>query len=319
MALPLLVAALFAVWTVAGLRPLLGSLARNAGFLAYNNARNSQQPDSETAQRAAAFLEQATKLNPADTSAWRALGYARLSLDEEEGAVAAWRQTETMATELLTMGQAAEDAGDNPQALRWYERAITVAPATAEAWLRAGTIYEVQGDANQAMAVYRDGASAAPANSDLLYRMAEIAIQQPAPVDWGAVLALVDRAIAQDNYLHEWSRLRSHFLRGESLLYLGREAEALAEFTALAARQPVDYVSLVRYGELTWKLKGDLEEADRVLRQAIAGEPDIKWAYISLAWVYDEAGHQATAAALYARVLELDPDDRAANRWFEQQ
>jgi tetratricopeptide (TPR) repeat protein len=127
---------------------------------------------------------------------------------------------------------------------------------------------------------------------------------------------LAEQAIAQDNYLHEWSLLRSHYLRGESLRQLGREAEALTEFTAMLDRWPDDYWTSIRYGELSWQSAGDMGEAVRALERAISIDPATKWAYMSLARVYDEVGQDDEAGALYARVLEIDPDDWTSNQWL---
>jgi tetratricopeptide (TPR) repeat protein len=318
LALPLLLACLLLVWAAAGARPLAGALARNAGFLAFNDARSDEPADEAKAARSAAYLERATGWNGANPSAWRALGYLRLWQGAEDEALAAWRQSGTMAAELLANGATAEASGDSQLALQWYERAMAVAPTNAEGWLRAGAIHEHLGNTNDAIAFYREASATLPDNSDLLYRLGEIYSQQPEPVDWKAVLTLAEQSIAHDNFLHDWSQLRSHYLRGESLRQLGREREALEEFAATLARWPNDQWTLIRFGELSWQVAGDLEKATAALERAIANDPANKWAYLFLARIYDEAGQSDKAGALYARVLEIDPDDWTAKQWLAQ-
>ena len=71
--------------------------------------------------------------------------------------------------------------------------------------------------------------NAGTVNSDLLFHLAQARRNLPAP-DWTAILSLTENALATDAYLHDWSRLQTHSLRGEALQTLGRPAEARSVF-----------------------------------------------------------------------------------------
>lgn len=316
----LLLAGLLLAWSVAQRGQLADAPARNAGFVALNHAR-AGTPDvaGETIERGITYLEQATAGGRGSPSAWRALGYLHLMRGAEEDALGAWRRSVIMPSELLAKGAAAERARDMDEALRWFRRATLVAPAEAEGWLRAGLVHESRGETSEAMAFYRAGSQAVPNNSDLLFRVARLISRQPEPVEWAAVLEMADRAIALDHFLYDWSEIQSRLLRGESLRRLGREAEALAEYAWVVERRPDEYWATIGYGELSWIVEGDLDKAVRLLEQAAVLDAASKWAYLSLARVYDEAGRHGEAAALFEHILTIDPHDRTANGWFERQ
>ena len=75
---------------------------------------------------------------------------------------------------------------------------------------------------------------------------------------------------------------------------------------------------LLQLGMVIWQIDGDLSEAERVLQRAIALKPDEKWAYLSLGGIYQQAGYIDRAAEAYQRVLEIDPEDKAASQFFTE-
>lgn len=316
----LLLAGLLLVWSLGQRGQLANATARNAGFVAFNHARAAAPGTAgETVERGIAYLEQATTGRYISPSIWRALGYLHLMRGAEEEALAAWRQSVIMPAELLAKGATAENAGDLDEALSWFHRATLVAPTRAEGWLRAGAVHESRNETSEALAIYRAGSQEAPSNGDLLFREARLLSRKPEPIEWAAILELTDRAISLDDYLHDWSEIQSHLLRGESLRHLGREAEALIEFRWVVERRPNEYWATIGYGELSWIVEGDLNKAVRLLEQATKLDAASKWAYLSLARIYDQTGQHNNAAALFEHVLTIDPYDWAANHWFEQQ
>lgn len=315
----LLAAGLLVVWLILQRGQFSAALARNAGFIAFNHIQ-AAAPDvaGESLQTGIARLERAASGDHGRPSTWRALGYLQLMRGAEEDALAAWRHSAAMPAELLARGKTAEKADDLDAALLWYLRATRVAPAGAEGWWRAGLVHEARGEPDDALALYEAGARAAPDNGDLPYRQAWLMSRAPDSADWAAILSLTDRAIARGHFLSDRNALQSHTLRAESLRQLGREAEALAEYAWVMERQPDNYWAVLRYGELTWRLEGDLDESVRLLERAIELDGANKWGYIALARVYDAAGRRDEAARLFNDVLALDPNDQTANAWFKQ-
>ncbi len=290
----------------------------NAGYLALNRALATSDPDGgPVSARGVAVLESAAERRPDNSATWRALGYLYLLGGDEPAAVAAWQQAGAMLPELLHQAQAAEQAGRDAEARAWYRRLPLVAANEPAAWLELGMYYERAGDWAAAMATHQSGIQNAAANSDLLYHLA-LGAERTTPPDWPAILQYTDRALATDVFIHDWSRLRSHRLRGQALATLGRLAEARDEFAWVVERQPDDYWATLNLAQLLWQVDGDSLEAERLFRAALLLEPDTKWAYLYLAQLYADLGRPAEARPLFERVNQLDPSDTAASMWLAQ-
>jgi tetratricopeptide (TPR) repeat protein len=275
--------------------------------------------DEALVARGIAALERAIAHDAGSPSAWRALGYLRLARGEEDATLAAWRRAAGMTGELLAKGAAAEADARYDEALAWYRRATAIDPASVDAWLQTGATLELQGDWMTAAAAYSTGASATPDNSDLLFRIAQVQRQYASAIDWPAILDLLDRAIAQDNFLYEWDRTQSHHLRGEALRTVGRAAEALAEFTWVTQHRPNDFWATLSHADLTWEVERDAVAAEQLFREAIAIDGENKWAYLLQGSFYTELGRLDEAKAAYEQVLRIDPTDQSALEWLARQ
>ncbi len=309
--------ALVGVWLVLGNNDWQGAWARNRGFLAFNSLRapgGSDRP--HMAQQAASLLDRAVQLAPASTSSWRALGYARLATGDAEAAIAAWQQWPDMTTELIGNGDQAQANGNASEALLWYERATAVAPQDPAGWLALGQAYEDKGVWLAAEQTYNAGITAqmaaSSANSDLYYRLARVYASLPQPTDDAAILAAADQALQLDRFVHNWSRIQSHYLRGVALDRLGRKQEAMAEFRLTANQVPDPYWPLVHLGRLSWEVEGNAAAAERYLRAALEADDSDKWAYLALAEVYWHTDRRTEATELYRAVLKLDAQDPTA-------
>lgn len=315
-------AGLVAVWLISGLDTLRGAAARNAGYLTLNQALSPRVVPAEESidltARAIAQLIQAVAVDPENESALRSLGYLYLGRGAEEKALETWKRTTGMAAELLDKGIAAEALDHTEEALAWYERATVVDPSYVEAWLRAGGQYEGAGDWAAAIDTYSAGMATVPDNSDLLFRLGRAKTQFENPVDWEDILALADRALHQDRYLHEWIRVQTHFLRGEALRGLGRQSEALQEYTLVNDTYPDDYWAALRRAEMFWSLGGDAEAAERYFQAAVAIDPGNKWAYHYLGRFYVAEGRPAEAQAQFEQILRIDPNDSVARQQLGQ-
>lgn len=294
-----------------------GALWRNLGFLALNQTRATGTGNAALDARAHSRLSRATALDPQAASAWRALGYLYLAQGQGQPAAAAWRQSPGMVAELVATGQAAEAAGDQEEALRWYGRAVEVAPHDPIGWLMTGAIYDLRGDWPGAVAVYRAGidalSAASTASSDLYYRLARAMLLNPEKsADYAAIFDVNERALRLDRFESDLGRLHSRFIRAVALRGLGREAEALTEFEWVIEREPDNYWALVNLGELTWQLRQDTAAAEARLRAALAIDGNNKVAYLALGQLYWDTGRRDEARDLYRAVLRLDAGDPTA-------
>ena len=314
---------LLAVRLAAGVQALRGAAARNAGFLVFNEIGltldNGTHPADEQLARGINQLTQATSLAPRRESALRALGYLHLNTGSEAKALAAWKQTDTVAAELLHKGLTKEEAGHTEEALHWFKRVITIDPTMVEAWLRIGNRHELDGNRELAEATYTAGLEAAPNSGDLLYHLGHLRAQSATGDNWLAILSLTDLALTHDQYEHAWNRAQTHFLRGEALRGLGRHHEALAEYTTVVAEYPIDYWAALRRAEMFWATGGDPAIAEGYFQSAVNLDPESKWAYHYLGRFYDAAGRATEARAQFVRALQIDPTDPVALEWLGRQ
>lgn len=309
------------LWALINLNILRGAYARNVGFLALNHYRATQltgTPDPDLNQRTVDSLRRATMLDPGNESSWRALGYLLLEQGDEDAALAAWRNSAEMASELFAHGIRAEKAGDEDQALLWYQRTVAVAPDKVEAWLKIGAIYQQGGELDTATTAFRAGLEANPGSSDLYYRLGQIHVYLSESPDWDLVRAYAEQAIAENNFSPGPNRYQTHFLLGEALRNLGREREALAEYTIAVDNLPRHYWSVFRRAELAWRVDKDAATAERYYLAAIAIDPNTKWAYRQFALDLLEMGKPEEARKYFEKVLSIDPKDHIATRWLSE-
>jgi tetratricopeptide (TPR) repeat protein len=297
----------------------LTAAERNAGYLALNRALAAGDGGvaDRWGARGVAALHRATERRPDDPSAWRALGFLKLLTGDEPSAVAAWRQADEMLPELLLYAQEAEAAGRTAEAADWYHLLPLVEPTDPVAWLELGMFYERMEEWTAAAAAHERGLENASPNSDLFFHLA-LARRHTTPPDWPAILDLSERALTTDAFLHAWSLLRTHRLRGEALAALGRLDEARDEFAWVVEQQPDDYWAILNLAQLVWEVDGDSPTAEQLFNDALSLEPNSKWSYLYLAKLYVAQGRDNEARPLFERVRELDPADATANRWLEQ-
>src|SRR5262249_6348321 len=110
--------------------------------------------------------------------------------------------------------------------------------------------------------------------------------------------------------------------RGESLLALGREADALGAFEAALAADPSQTeltrrVEVLKFRGVEQGLArardaaraGRLDEATQAYSAAIAGSPDSAFLYRELAAVERQKGNADAALADFRKAASLDPTD----------
>jgi tetratricopeptide (TPR) repeat protein len=299
---------------------LTGIYYRNQGFLAANKhfafLEERNRPDPDYSNSSITYLEGAARAQPGNPSIHRMLGFIYSSTDREEEAINNWRKSGIVVDELLNRGLEAEKVGDLELALSWYRGVIAVAPHEVEGWLRMGSVNDRREAWSAARETYLAGLSTNPNNSDLQYRLAWTHYQETQDRDWKWIMTNVNNALNQDHFEHEWSKIQSHYLRGEALRGLGHTSEALTEYQWVLSRDPGNYWSILRMAEMIWVLERDAENAKQWLKEAIAIDPESKWAYRYLAELYAETGKIHEATTLYEKVIQLDPNDPLATKWL---
>ncbi len=231
--------------------------------------------------RAEALLERAAELDAGNGGAHRGRGFLLWEQGAREEAGREWRRGGIPVDDFLRAARQAQKAGNRDVAMEWYQRAMSAWPDASEPYVRAAALYE--GDK-----------------------------------DWEAALALYERALAAGSFPSDVVERQAHQGRGDALRNLGRLAQALPEYEWLVAHAPDYYWGYVRLAEAVWQVQGDAQRAERLYQQAIALDAGNKWAYRGLAVLYEKTGRLAEAEGVYRKVLQLDPNDEAAQSGLER-
>ena len=139
--------------------------------------------------------------------------------------------------------------------------------------------------------------------------------------DWAAALAEFDAALDEDAFVaggDAADRVQAQLGRAEALDKLGQPAAALEAYRRALVDAPGHYWANVHSGRLTWAVEGDAARAAAYLQEAIALDPQNKWAYLFLSDVYAESGQPELAIPLLNRVLATAPRDEAAQKRLDR-
>jgi tetratricopeptide (TPR) repeat protein len=237
-------------------------------------------------------------------------------------AVAEWQAAGLTAQDLIARGEEERKAKRYVEALAWYERAGVLAPGWAEPWYYVGLAYEGLQQWGVALKSFRQAENRTGGEDiagSLYYHIGLLLHTQMEPPDRSAALKLYEAALASDQFVHDGERINAHYFRGDVLRCQGRMQEAIQEFRWVVSEGPEHYGAHVWLGVVTWQVEGDINEAERYLKQATALRPDVKGAYRWLGKIYQEERRLSEAADAYRRVLEIDPEDAAALQFFAEQ
>jgi tetratricopeptide (TPR) repeat protein len=236
--------------------------------------------------------------------------------------MAAWQTAGEMAEEFIRHGQVARRSKRYEEALTWYKRATVLAPDWGAPWYYMGLAYEeleAWGDALNSFRQAEKRVNSIEEISGSLYlHLGRVLQEHIEPPDLPAALRLYEAALTSDRFIQNWERIGAHFHRGVALRRQGRMQEARQEFWWVVNAQPEHYWGHVLLGVVTWQIDGDLNEAEKSLKQAIVLKPEEKIAYWWLARIYQKEGRLGEAAEAYQQVLAIDPEDEAALQFFRE-
>jgi tetratricopeptide (TPR) repeat protein len=188
------------------------------------------------------------------------------------------------------------------------------APGTSRGWafLQAGDFKNAE----------RELSSALKADPAFYPAATSLGYVELAKKDAKAALAHFDRALELTPQHSDVSALVG---RGQALLGLNREADALAAFEAAVAADPSQAdlarrVEVLRFRTVEQGLArardaakaGRLDEASQVYQAAIASSPDSPFLYRELAGIERRQGNAAAAIEHFQKAVALDPGDASS-------
>ncbi|RKH03459.1 tetratricopeptide repeat protein [Corallococcus sp. CA047B] len=193
-------------------------------------------------------------------------------------------------------------AGDHARALVLYRAAVKETPEDPELRVAHARALERSGSAAKAEGVLREalgGEGAAMAYEAL----AALLERQGRPAE---ALTLLRDAVARSPKDQDLL-----FSLGAALDRQGDVAGALSRMRMVLAVAPEHSAAMNFIGYLLAQHGRDLDEAERLVRRALALRPDSAAYVDSLGWVYFQRGEARKAVELLERAVELAPDEPA--------
>ena len=306
-------------------------LVYGPSFIAYASANtsyillNRSMATADVAAPASTLkaLEQAARKNPkVDSAIWRALGHVYALQNNESAAISAWKKAQNkinIVEEMYHWASVSEQQGDAQGAWQWYERAIALAPQTADPWYFAARFLEEEGDAEKATSYYHTGLNTGRFHevgvSDIALRLGRLAFTAQAWADSDHWLNL---ALAASDFRLADRAWEAHYIRGESWRLRGDLATAATDYQWVVDHHPNHYWAHIRLAQVRWLVEANFYEAEDLLQRAIAIEPTRKWAYKISGDLYRDNQRFEEAINMYHLVLMLDPQDTLVKGYLEE-
>jgi Flp pilus assembly protein TadD len=262
-----------------------------------------------------AIFEEAIAKNPQDARAWLDLGLVHEEVGDWAAAERAYRRSTEIdgdfAEAYNNLGVLLRERGELADAIPMLERAAALDPQLGPARFNLALAYEDAGDTNAAEREYLRAIEAMP--------------DDPIPRINLAMLYLdAGRKERAENLL----RTVAPMVRGDVLLSVAvggalrrtgapREAARVLEDALSHASDPPP-TDLLAELALAHYASGDLEEAERTMRQAVAQEPKNPALAYALGTILVKRGSLEEGRKYLRRVVSLDDDGTYAARAREQ-
>lgn len=258
---------------------------------------------------------------PALTEA-KALYHARKT-EEARQAFEALANTEPQNAEVhFYLGLVAFRVDDPKAAAAHLERAVELAPESAEYWRRLGDAYGTQaqrasvfskvGLAKKCLSAYETAVAANPAHVSARWSLMEFYKQAPGFFGGG-----MDKARAQADAMTELDPGVGRWAHAQLLLKEEKGADALALYADVLTTEPPDYAALYQLGRLAEWTGRDLERGKQALAKCLTLEPKAwsgphKEVHLALGRIHEALNDKDAARAAYQAALALDPEYRPA-------
>lgn len=289
-------------------RDLFPRARANLLYLRLNRAVSSEDTAEVTR------VVHAVNDRPMNDREWRGIGLAYLAAGNVEEAAAAWAQFSAAEAEARAWIGRSERDRDLATALEWYHLIALNEPDDGDNWYRLAQV-ATQAEDDTAAGFYRRALEAPQhtefGRSNIMVRLAELD-KRLTPVDWPAILATYDEALAMGEFVDSEDLALAHLGRAEALERVGQPRLALETYRLVLEDRPGHYWANVHSGRLTWSVEQDASRAAAYLQRAIEADSRPKWAYLNLALLYLEAGQPEQAVDYFQAVVERDPEDTLA-------
>ncbi|MDH4036995.1 MAG: tetratricopeptide repeat protein [Candidatus Krumholzibacteria bacterium] len=275
----------------------------------------SQLMTAKQFDKAAEELEKVVQQEPARIAAWQDLGACYRELKNYPRAAEAYAAAHKLEpqrldllsnlghTQILAAEQAAKadqnDAADAQYAgaVVSYDAMLAIDPASYDAAVHLGFLYQKQGKLDKAAEFYEMAVTSNPEDAQSLGSLAQIYAEQK---DSAKAIDTFERAIAATT---GDTRVRFQSQLGKILINEQQFEKSAAVYTELVAEKP-DNASYQYNLGASLKAQKKFKEATPYLEKAIEIKPDFALAYQELAACYNEQGRYGDAINMSKKGLE---------------
>ncbi|MGH8172568.1 MAG: tetratricopeptide repeat protein [Rhodanobacteraceae bacterium] len=205
--------------------------------------------------------------------------------------------------ELITQGNALEDAGDAAGALELYERAASADPQSWRAHLNAGNALRLLARSDDAANAYRRSIRIHPEFAGGHLNLGNVLIADPSSIS-AAAESYRNATRLRPDWAEAWFGL------GCALERVPDSNAAIAAYREALKHEPNHAKSCVNLAGLLRKA-GESRAARMILAEILQRDPGYVPALLAQAELFKQSGDSESAVEAYRKVLDITPDDDA--------
>jgi tetratricopeptide (TPR) repeat protein len=245
------------------------------------------------------------------------LGFANERLNRTTVAISEWNEAQATEEDFIAVGQENQKRGKFTEATQWYER-VALLGFSGDALFFKGTIFQENQRWEKALVTYKNALKEDNFSnirvSDVYYRIGTLYQRALSIQDYEKALSNFDMAIELDVFSSKRIKSDSYYRRGEIYISTKQDPKAaVIEFQNALRIDPSHHWALLRLGYQQYWLTKNIDQAEKVINQAIRIWPDDsfkKWPHRDLGDIYLDAGLESKARVAYETALKLDPTDK---------
>ncbi len=204
---------------------------------------------------------------------------------------------------LYNLGAAVHARGEFAEAIRLYEKSLSLNSNRTDTYVNLGSALQSQGETEEALAVLSGAVERDPTHAQARTNLGLLLQSEGRFVD---AMPHLQRALELDPYSTE-----ARFGIGSILLAIGKPAEAAAQFQAALRSDPEDAELHNNLGSALAQLE-QIPLARRHLEQAVRLDPGLAGAHLNLANLLAWVGELDAAIEQYRLTLALEPESADA-------
>jgi len=320
----------FLTGIIVGFSPFVSHFISNVGLVDWHKAAQgngtlavpSDLVDSSLNELLIKRMTRAIDWQFSNQSAHRMLGFAYEAQGERDAAVEAWWSAGLGAESFISWGGISHEAGHLNSALIWYDRASRLQPELSDPWNMMGHVLWEQKQWDRALASYQKAAELdyfrETDKSSTYYRIGALYHWMMDSHDLDKALSAYNVALDADTFPNDWQRAVALYGRAQVFWDQGHRDRAFVDVQAATELAPEHYGARVLLGVAYYRVFGSLNRALDELNAAVELDPQDARGFWALGSIYQNEGMLDEAQKAFEKVLELDPDNEAAQERLDE-